>query len=266
MKLKNFLIILSLVIFISACSSDNDNSSESISSTDTEINTDTSILYNTIIDDDFSYADTSVWESANWSNGDPFYNTWCPSQNIFSSDNLSINLEQTDCNGESNTHASGEYRSKSTYKYGRYTIRMKTSDVNGTISSLFTYTGPAEGTEHDEIDIEHFGKDPTKMQVNYWRNGAPHEHIIDLGFDASQDFHEYSFEWNAQSIKWYVDGKLVHTVEENGLNNNDSLPVNAGKIMMNLWAGTGVDEWTGTYVDNTPATAVYDYFKFEEEQ
>lgn len=176
---------------------------------------------------------------------------------------LTLNLEQKDCH--SKTHASGNYQTYSTYKYGKYTVRMKASDVNGTISSMFVYTGTSDGTDHDEIDFEIFGKDPTTMQVNYWRNGNEHPQSIDLWFNASVDYHTYSFIWSSDSIKWYVDDVLVHSVNENNRNDNDSLPITAGKIMINLWAGTGIDSWTGSYTDGTTANAYYDYLKFEKE-
>lgn len=130
---------------------------------------------------------------------------------------------------------------------------------------MFTYTGPYESvpTEHDEIDFEIFGKDPTTMQVNYWRNGKEHPKLINLGFNASQNVHTYSFTWTQTSLSWYVDGILVHTVQENGLDDNDSLPINAGKIMLNLWAGIGVDAWTGSYSDGMNADSYYEEFKYE---
>ncbi len=229
---------------------------------DDSATTSTAKQYKTVIDEGFEYIDETTWLSADWSNGAPFYSGWCPEQISFTSGTMAITLEQTPCHDD--THASGEYRTWNTYKYGRYSVRMKGSDINGTISSMFTYTGLSEETEHDEIDIELFGKDPTKMQVNYWRNGHEHPQVIDLGFDASKDFHDYAFVWSADFIKWYVDGTLVHTVTENGLNDNDSLPVNAGKIMLNFWAGTGIDDWAGSYTDGDSGAVYYDSFKFEE--
>ena len=37
--------------------------------------------------------------------------------------------------------------------------------------------------------------------LNYFRNGVGgHEKMIDLGFDASDDFHTYAFEWHKDKI------------------------------------------------------------------
>jgi len=34
--------------------------------------------------------------------------------------------------------------------------------------------------------------------------------LIDLGFDATSDFHSYAIEWDANELRWYVDGVVVH--------------------------------------------------------
>ena len=212
--------------------------------------------YSMVISSGFESDNTVLWERSDWANGDPFYNGWCPSQVAFDG-NMSLTLEQLPCNAM--THASGEYRTRDVYHYGRYSVRMKAGDVDGTVSSFFTYTGPSDGTEHDEIDIEILGKNPTVMQVNYWRNGVEHPTLVDLGFDASADFHTYVFEWLPDTITWYVDGTLVHS--EDG--SNGTLPQLAGRITMNHWACTGIDAWCGSYTDGTLSAAQYDYVTFE---
>ena len=244
------LLIITSLIFLTACGgTSQDNTVEN--------NED----FTTIIFNDFNYEDQTLWQSADWANGDPFLNGWCPDQIDFNDSILTINLQEKDCNSKS--YASGEYRTYNTYKYGRYSARFQASDVNGTITSLFTYTGPAEGTEWDEIDIEIIAKDTTKVQFNYWRNSTEHPKVFDLGFDASKEMHTYSFVWHADYIEYYVDEKLFYTVYENHLEDNDSLPVNAGKIIINMWAATGIDDWSGTYPLHTSSSAKYDWVKYE---
>jgi beta-glucanase (GH16 family) len=237
------------------------NTSNPVTSTPSSNPVQNTVVYNSVINDTFNNYDSSIWQKSDWANGGQFFNAWCPSQITFNSGNLSLLLNKIPCH--SKTHASGEYRTSSTYKYGKYISRFKASDINGTISSFFTYTGPSDGTEWDEIDIEILGKDTTKMQVNYWRNGHEHPHLINLGFDASLTMHIYSFIWSPTSIGWYVDDILVFSVAENNLSNNDSLPINAGKIIINLWAGIGIDSWSGKYDINNSASATYDYIKFD---
>ena len=81
--------------------------------------------------------------------------------------------------------------------------------------------------------------------------------MIDLGFDASDDFHTYAFEWHKDKIIWFVDGKEVFRRE--GAN----LPRTKGKIMMNAWCGKGVDAWLKPSNDEKlPLTAEYQWVKY----
>lgn len=221
-----------------------------------------SLKLRTVLYDELNDFNSTIWAMSDWSNGNPFYSGWCPSQITFSDSNLTIKLEQIACNGSAN--AAGEYRTVDhNYTYGKYTARFQASDLNGTISSFFTYTGASDGTVWDEIDIEILGKDATKMQINYWRNGVEHPVTLDLGFNAADSFHTYSFIWHSDYIKWYVDDTLVYTVNENHLSDNDSLPITPSRIIVNLWAGTGIDSWSGTYDGISSVQTHYDYIKYE---
>ena len=132
---------------------------------------------------------------------------------------------------------------------------MKPAKCVGTVSSFFTYT---RNPQWDEIDIEFLGKDTTKVQFNYYTNGVGgHEKLYDLGFDASEDFHEYGFYWQKDSIIWYVDGVAVYKATTN-------IPQYAGQIMMNLWNGIGVDKWLGAFDDTKlPVTAQYKWIGYK---
>jgi endoglucanase len=98
------------------------------------------------------------------------------------------------------------------YYHGFYSVSMKPAKKSGVISSFFVYNG----SPWNEIDIEFLGKDTTCVQFNYYINGqGGHEYVYSLGFDAAEEFHEYSFDWSSTSIVWYVDGKAVYQVTEN---------------------------------------------------
>ncbi|WP_059047190.1 beta-glucanase [Paenibacillus rubinfantis] len=201
----------------------------------------------------FTKHDAAEWEiSTGYSNGVPFDCVW-------SSENVQFNgktMEFALTKNENGKVQGAEYKTLDTYHYGKYEVRMKAAKNTGIVSSFFIYTGPSFGTPWDEIDIEFLGKDPTMIQLNYYTDGkGGHEKLIDLGYDASQEFHNYAFEWKKDAIHWYIDGKLVHTA-------TDNLPVTPAKIMMNLWNGTGVDEWLGPYDGTSPITAEYEWVKF----
>jgi beta-glucanase (GH16 family) len=94
---------------------------------------------------------------------------------------------------------------------------LKPTNVRGLITGVFLHrNGPRQ-----EIDIEFLGRDTTRLLVNVYYNpgneGAKMEYgyrgtpaLIDLGFDASKDFHRYEIDWSSTSIRWHVDGELVH--------------------------------------------------------
>ena len=192
--------------------------------------------------------------SDGWENGDPFDCGWYASQTSFSGGTLNLSIDK-DYSGKYN-YAGAEYRTNDFYSYGYYETSMKPIKNIGVNSSFFTYTGESDGNPWDEIDIEFLGKDTTKVQFNYYTNGqGNHEFMYDLGFDASQGFHTYGFDWQPDHITWYVDGKAVYTANQN-------IPKTAGKIMMNAWPGRGVDEWLGHYDGKTPLTARYQWVTY----
>jgi endo-1,3-1,4-beta-glycanase ExoK len=206
------------------------------------------------LSDDFNSMNTANWEKADgWTNGDPFYCTWRSNNVNFRNGQMELSITK---DSGSIPYAGGEYRTKNFYHYGRYEVSMKPAKNTGIVSSFFTYTGPSDDNPWDEIDIEFLGKDTTIVQFNYYTNGAGnHEYIHKLGFDASTSFHRYAFEWQKDYIAWFVDSKEVYRATSN-------IPKTPGKIMMNLWPGTGVDSWLGYYNGNTPIYAYYDSMSY----
>lgn len=214
-------------------------------------------LTNTHFSDGFDSANTQAWsKSDGWSNGGMFNCTWRASNVNFTNGAMDLTLNK-DSQGGTTPYAGGEYRSNDTYSYGLYQVSMKPAKNTGIVSSFFTYTGPSDNTPWDEIDIEFLGKDTTKVQFNYFTNGVGnHEYIYNLGFDASTSYHTYAFNWQPTYIAWKVDGVEVHRV-------TNTIPSHPGKIMMNLWPGTGVDSWLGSYDGKTPLNAYYDWVSYD---
>lgn len=152
---------------------------------------------------------------------------------------------------DENGYRGAEYRTGQKYGYGFYSVSMKPVKESGVITSFFIYGG----RPWDEIDIEFLGKDTTKIQFNYFTNGVgQHEYLYDLGFDASEDFHEYAFEWKEDSITWYVDGKAVYQATED-------IPSHEGYLMMNLWnVGDEMSYWPGKFkCEEFPLVAQYEW-------
>ena len=187
-----------------------------------------------------------------WSNGGMFDCTWSKNNVSFNDGKINLSILGNSWSG----YTGAEYRTQQTFGFGMYDVSMKPIKNDGVVSSFFTYTGPSDGTVWDEIDIEFLGKDTTKVQFNYYTNGVgEHEYLYDLGFDASQSYHQYGFYWDQNSITWYVDNKPVYTATKD-------IPKTPGRIMMNVWPGKNVDEWLGRYNGVTPLTGSYDWISY----
>lgn len=199
--------------------------------------------------------------SDGWTNGSMFNVTWRADNVTFNNGKMQLIIDNDASPSGGIPYSGGEFRSKDFYGYGLYEVNMKAIKNDGVVSSFFTYTGPSDNNPWDEIDVEILGKDTSKVQFNYFTDSkGNHEYLYELGFDASEDFHTYAFEWQPDKITWYVDGTEVHSVTE-------SIPVTKGKIMMNAWCGTGVDGWLNAF-DNTnlPVSAEYMWMRFTPAQ
>lgn len=194
--------------------------------------------------------------SDGWTNGNPFDCGWYAENAVVKDGALHLSIDK-DSAGKYN-YSGGEYRTNDHYSYGYYETSMQAIKNDGVVSSFFTYTGPSEDNPWDEIDIEVLGKDTTKVQFNYYTNGqGNHEYMYDLGFDASEGYHTYGFDWQEDSITWYVDGKAVYTA-------TSDIPSTPGRIMMNTWPGIGVDSWLKAFDGTTPLTARYQWVTYKK--
>jgi len=197
--------------------------------------------------------------SGGWSNGSMFNCTWKNENCVFEDGKMYLIIDN-DPTGTDIPYSGGEFRTKDFYSFGYYEVTMKPITNDGVVSSFFTYTGPSDNNPWDEIDIEFLGKDTTKVQFNYFTNGkGNHEYLYDLGFNAAEEFHDYGFDWQPDSITWYVDGEAVYTATEN-------IPQTPGKIMMNAWPGIGVRDWLNEFDGNVPLKAEYLTVKYKESE
>ena len=194
----------------------------------------------------------AYWASNGYSNSGMFLSFWKKEAVQIKDGLAALSLYE-----ENNQNVGSEIRTTQGYLYGYYGTRMKTFKKSGTVQSFFTYNGGRYA--HDEIDIEFLGKDTTKVQFNYYHNGVGgHEYWYSLGFDSSEDFHDYGFLWEEKKITWFVDFKPVYALEA-------ELP-QWGYIFANVWAGQpSVYSWLGSYEkDDQKYTAYYDYFTYAE--
>ena len=189
-----------------------------------------------------------------YGNGGMFLSEW--NRNNFSISDKVANMSLSDDLGLEKNYGS-EIKSEHTYQYGYFGARIKAFKKAGTVQSIFTCTS---GEEHDEIDVEILGKDTTKVQFNYYNDGVgEHEYMYDLGFDASEGFHDYGFKWESNKITWFVDNVAVYSVE--------AQVDEPQYLLANVWAGNndvaGTSDWLGEYVpSNQTYVTKYDYLSY----
>lgn len=171
-------------------------------------------------------------------------------------------------------------------KYGRIETRMKAPARNvatGYISSLFTYKHEGSPREWEEIDVELEGSRPDKFQANLiygvnvvdWngtRQWGAWEHKIDIA--PADQWRVYAIEWTPTGIKWYVDGVLLKTLNQDWIDCNPScvapqvsytpIPDNLTELMMNFWIpNDGIQNVFGgnKYGNVYPMVTQYDWIR-----
>jgi beta-glucanase (GH16 family) len=160
---------------------------------------------------------------------------------------------------EGKAYKGAEYRTKGTFLYGRFEVRMKSAQREGMLSSFFTYHEITSTADWNEIDIEILGRYSDDIQFNpITRGQVNHASHYQTSFNPSLDFHVYAFEWTPKYVAWFVDGKEVHRQTGPHIEGLD-LPQ---KIMMNIWPPVYVN-WAGQWNENVlPAFAYYDWVRY----
>lgn len=166
--------------------------------------------------------------SGGWGNQESQYYTSRPENVTVSNGVLKITAKKETFGGMNYTSTRLLSKDKFSFKYGRVDVRAKLPAGGGTwpaiwmLGSNFSTVGwPACG----EIDImEHKGNDLNRIHgtVHYTgRSGGNPDGASVVISNVTTEFHIYSIDWSASSIKFYVDDQLFHTV-----NNRSSLPFN----------------------------------------
>jgi beta-glucanase (GH16 family) len=142
-------------------------------------------------------------------------------------------------------YRSGAFASARCFAFGRFEAEIRAAPGCGLVTGFFLH----RDAPRQEIDVELGGRDPRTMLGNVYFNpgdegaamafgyrGAPWR--IDLGFDATDDFHLYAIDWRPGLIAWSVDGRIVH--ERAGWDPTP-LPHLPMRLHANLWAPRSED-------------------------
>jgi GR25 family glycosyltransferase involved in LPS biosynthesis len=161
----------------------------------------------------------------------------------------------------SRLYRSGAFASARPFEHGRFEAEIKAASGSGLVTGFFLH----RDAPRQEIDVEFLGDDPRSMLVNVYFNpgddgaamgfgyrGSPCR--IDLGFDATLNFHRYAIDWRPGRITWSVDGRIVH--ERVGWDPTP-IPHLPMRLHANLWAPRS-KELAGRLDDEAlPAKAIF---------
>jgi len=108
---------------------------------------------------------------------------------------------------------------KVSFMYGRLEARIKMSSGIGTWPAFWmlgTNINPLGWPDCGEIDVvENKGLQPKAAYATAHGPGYAGQGIGDimaLGRPLSEDYHTYAIEWKKNSIRWYLDGLLMHAI------------------------------------------------------
>ncbi len=163
-----------------------------------------------------------------WGNNELEYYTSRPENAVVENGILKIKAIKETYNGSAYTSARLLSKDKFAFKYGKVEVRAKIPAGVGTWpaiwmlgSDIATAGWPACG----EIDImEHVGKTLNTIYgtLHYpGRSGGNADGNTKVIANATTEFHIYTVDWTAASIKIYVDNILYHTVT-----NSAAIPFN----------------------------------------
>jgi beta-glucanase (GH16 family) len=196
---------------------------------------------------------------------------YIPDEVYLQEGNLRIRSSKRDFGNQHFTSGRLDTKDKLAITYGRIEIRGKLPVGQGIWPAYWLYPqnrdwameytmqeAIANGKEsaipelrpwYTEIDIMEFlGHEPkvfygTFHYYSFKGEKKSSSAKYEAGFSFADDFHLYVLEWEADAIRWYVDGKLIHTARE-------GVPHTPHFLILNTAIG-------GSWPGNPDATTVF---------
>ncbi|MBB1088623.1 carbohydrate-binding protein [Lysobacter sp. SG-8] len=178
---------------------------------------------------------------------------------------LAITARREDMGGFRYTSARMKTQGRRTFRYGRIEARMKLPSFMGAWPAFWMLGAnlpqvgwPASG----EIDVmEHVNNEDRSYGTIHWRDHTGTYAQYSGHTDVSvQDWHVYSVEWDANAIRWYVDGDKFHEASiQGGVNGTEEFHADHF-LLLNFAIG---GNWPGFNVDESrlPAKMLVDYVR-----
>lgn len=225
--------------------------------------------YKLVFNDDFEgdTLDTSKW-GYNYSWGHSHnHAAWCTEENVIVENGILTlkgeNKQHPDAVGKQGTFNNKKYdivytsgavntQYKYNFDYGYFEAKLKMPKGKG----MWPAWWMLKDGWPPEIDmLEILCSKPNMLHVNFhygpaWNEHYSHEQVLDVGFDASDDFHVYGFEWTPEYMRYFVDGVQVG----HDFTNKSAIKEATGMYMiLNL----AIDGWDGAPDETTQWPALY---------
>jgi beta-glucanase (GH16 family) len=140
--------------------------------------------------------------------------------------------------------------------FGSVSVIMKAATGQGIISSIVL-----ESDDLDEVDWEFMGGNATYAETNYFGKGntTAYDRAIyyPVSSDLRENFHNYTVDWTAEKLDWYIDGNIVRTLPYAAANEGKNFPQTPMTVRLGIWAGGDPSlnnytiEWAGGETDFT---------------
>lgn len=128
--------------------------------------------------------------------------------------------------------------------WGVAEIVFKAAKGTGIISTMILLSD-----DLDEIDWEIKGGNSTTVSNNYygWGNTSQFNSEYPLLNGAMDDYHNYTIDWNAERILYYINGNVVRTVNAGAAGQYPQTP---SRVQFGIWCGgcssaQGTVDWAG---------------------
>ncbi|TMW92251.1 xyloglucan endotransglucosylase/hydrolase protein 2-like [Solanum lycopersicum] len=158
--------------------------------------------------------------------------------------------------------------SKQSYGSGSFKMRIKlpSKDSAGVVTTFYLHS---HTSHHDELDFEFLGNrkgKPYILQTNVFANGiGDREERIQLWFDPTTNFHEYSILWNSHHIVFFVD-EIPIRVYKNKSYRGIGYPTQPMQSEATIWNGESWATENGSQKinwSNSPFIAQFQGFNIE---
>lgn len=241
--------------------------------------------YELVWSDEFDYnglPDSTKWlydtegNDAGWGNNEAQFYTAGRLENARVRDGkLVITARQERMDGKEFTSA--RLLSNADWKYGKVVVNAKIPPATGTWSAIWMMPGNwtfKDGNWPDigEIDIlEHVGHDPGVIHASahskdyQWQAGTQKTGIITVP-DATEKFHDYILEWDAEYIKAYVDDSLYFSYQNEGLGESKWPYDKPFYLILNVAVGGAWGSIKGIDEESFPQSMEVDYVRIYQKK